>query len=340
MMNSTLPIIDYDNFGNILTDTTVEQTKRSFQNRLILNEWVNFCFDYYCVSGLGFESFGKSMDYQMTLDNKYWKYYWGEHSFKKANEDLVFGTCPFVYNTNKYLKGKYEKKYQVFFLPKSDDPRKTILRTRKKFYRKLIDEIDSLNLENPIFISFCLDTKFYSTVLPERILKRTYCFGHTGFEQNWMDKVTKTLLYAKEIYVDMFSSTPVYAGFLGVKCNFYKSQLRFASPNFKNTYDSEYTVDLGKRDSQFRETLEYLEDIFSKDCDDKKYFINKFLSLERFKEPEQLFYDLKRLHEIGIQDKIDCKYNPYNFDCKELQEKCKDFGASPTETAMNYYDLL
>ena len=83
-----------------------------------------------------------------------------------------------------------------------------------------------------------------------------------------------------------------------------------------------------------------MKDIFSKDCDDKKYFINKFLSLERFKEPEQLFYDLKRLHEIGIQDKIDCKYNPYNFDCKELQEKCKDFGASPTETAMNYYDLL
>lgn len=338
-MSSILPIIDYDRNGNILIDTESNISEVPFQNKIILNKWVNFSFDFHCVPGVGCESFGKSVEYQTTYQ-KYSKYYWGEYILNKTNENLVFGTCPFVYNFNKYLNQEYEKKYQVFFLPKSDAPQKTILRTRKKFYRKLIEEIDSLNLENPIFICYCKDAKFYKSVLPERIIKRMYWFGSTGFEKNWADKVTKTLLYAEEIYIDMFSTTAVYASFLGVKTNFYKSRLRFASPNFKNNPDSEYTVDLDKRDSQFIEVVEYLQDIFSRDCDDKKYFTNKFLSLERFKEPEKLFYDLKKLHEIKTHDKVNSTYVHYDVNITKLRDKCKEFNVSPSEIANRYYSIL
>jgi hypothetical protein len=339
-----IPVIDYDNNGNIFCDTKSNSLFEhgSFQNKIILNKWANCNFDFDCCAGVCYESFCNKTHYQFTQNNKYYKYFWGEDAFKKINNiDYIFGCSPFVYHSFDFPSKYFTKKYEVFFLPKSDDPCKTTLRTRKKYYSKHLNTIFVLKLKNPIFISFFVDDKFYSEILPENILSKTYCFGRTGFESTWMDKVVKTLLHAKQIYLDMFSTTAVYASFLGTKINFYSSDLRFSSPSISTPFDSIFTVDKKRRGKEYIEVFDYLENIFTLDNDDdKKYLTKKLLSLNRIKKPENLFYDLKVLHERKTKNKVECKYLPYNHKYDKLYDICKMFDTNPSGKTLEYYELI
>lgn len=353
--------IDFDSEGNIfnrINDEKISKDYVPFSNRILLNQWCDSNFDFYCSNGVFVENFFNSNPWQVFTSPPRSKYFWGNDSLKKIERTgYIFGASPFVYSKKIYDKSiKNIEKYQTVFLPKSDNKGKTQLIRKRSLCHKFREKLLTLNLNNPIYIAFPPDYEYYNTFFTNEMKSKLYCLGLDGYSSDWNDKLLELIFYSSELYFNIISTPAIFSSFLNKRVKFYNSDLQYLPEElYKNSF-SNYTVDKRLKNSEWHEFMEYITDVFENKTDDLNFWIYNFLSLDKIKSPKDLYEDLlvlhtnfhKETHLLTLNKKNDNMNNiiSYNENLKNnqnflnLKEKVNYFYPKHSETAIYYYEKI
>ena len=359
-----LPIIDFDSNGNIFaTRETKLDLHSSFSQRTILNDWCGSNFLFLTNNSVGIENFFNPVPWCEIMGYPNAKYFWGNECNKKVEKRGRYGGCsPFAYAEYLYdsHKIKATPRYQTVFLPKRDNPFKTWLSEDPQKIGDLIDDLKGLGHDNPVYIAFPEDYEYYWTHYPREIVDKIYCLGFNGFDVDWKKKQKNILELSEVVYTNGLTSSMVYAAFCKKPVKIYKSDIHYqpdlpddlgdleSQRKFHEATSKTYTVAWDRKPQIWRDFMTYAEDVFVNDLEDKNYWIYNFLSLDRIKQPEQLYDDLLMLHENYVRmtgDKHkDYEVLPFNkphdlFEkTKENCEYFKPITVSPK--AKDFYEKL
>ena len=347
-----MKFIDFDLDGSIIEYNINDQKNIkkdsygvAYSNRVHLNDWCNADLNFNCSNGVGVESFFEETSWFSKFKNKENnKYFWGYDTIRKIkNSNSIFGACPFVYFKKIYQDLKFEEKYQVIFLPKSDCKFKMQLDKKRSSRIKFREIIENMNFSNPIYIAFPLDYEYYERFLPTKITHRMYCLGVDGFEIDWNDKLLKLILNAKELYFNVLSTPCVFSGYLGKPIKFYNSNIQCLPKEYDipENIHSVYGYSKKEKNKDWIVFMQYIKDVFENKTDDFDFWIYNFLSLDLIKKPEDLYKDLLILHKRDENNSKQISIPDFDHNCyQNLKDKVDSLNPKRSKTIDYFYDKL
>tara|TARA_S200002703_G_scaffold150464_1_gene148846 strand:+ start:5800 stop:6726 length:927 start_codon:yes stop_codon:yes gene_type:complete len=289
----------------------------SYGNKRSLDDWTQstYDFDYLSIPGLAKECF-LDEDYTIWHDQHDVSYFWGNHLLNKGANIKSFGVAPFVYG--EYLETtELEQKYSTIFLPRSDFSTKLKSDSKKIVYENL----QSIDLENPLFVSYPVDYKFWEEIIPRENL---YCIGRDIFSVEWTKRLVRLYKKSKKVYFPHFCSGVLYCSYVKNSINFYDEGKIYDKVN-------EYTYSPEHKSDEWNYSMNHLKDIFSDDImnEEKKYITYNMLSLDRIQTPLELYKCLYLLVHKKEASKIDDKVldllDVNHLNTKLLKNKCDSF---------------
>ena len=311
------PIIDFDSNNKIIISSDIRQDRfAAFSNREILNKWCGGNFRFQSSNSIGTENFYNDVPWCEVQGISPGKYYWGEDTTKKVSKKgYTCGGSPVAYSEFLYEDLTAERKYKTVFYPKSDYPYKTRFKEDSEERDKIIEILKKFDSENTIYIAFPFDWMLeYQFFMPKEILDKTYVLGYNGFDLNWIERLKKVLVRSECIYAPyIFSSTVAYAIYFDTPVKFYDHDFYEVGINkigedetnieFHKLTSKKYTVVPSERDERWNGFMKHLRECFDSDGPDKYWWTYKFLSLERIKRPEEVYEDLRILHDRFVSIK-------------------------------------
>ena len=367
-----LPLVSFNSKGEICASDRsppLDNLYSAFGNRIALNDWCNSNLIFQTNNSVGIENFYNEVPWCELMGFADAKYFWGNECIKKVIKrgDRKYGTCPLVYGNYLYQDKmpKFSSRYQTVFMPKRDNTFKTWLSEDSEKISDFVSELEKLNLNNPIYISFYEDYPYYMNNYPKSIMDHMYCVGYIGFDVDWIVTLLQLLKMSDVVYCNGLTSSAVYASFLKKPIKFYKQNIIFkpeVPEDFRKyvsdeKFESEkiisqrYTVAWEAKSKEWINFMKYIQDVFENDLEDKDYWITNFLSLDKIKPPEELYDILLTLHKrycILSKDPktyANVEVTPFIkshdlFD--QAKEDCNSFikKSLPSKLAKKYYDEL
>lgn len=352
------PIIDFDEVGNIFISKNILQDQFSaFGNREVLNKWCGGNFYFHSDNGVGTENFYNKVPWGEIQGFSSAKYYWGNEVIKKiSNKNYITGCAPIVYSEFLYPDTNVERKYKTIFLPKSDFPYKTNITKCETKRQEFVDLLKTLDDKNTIFISFPHDFEMnYIHFLPKEILDKTYTLGYNGFDTQWINRLKKVLLRSECVYAPyIMSTTTIYAEYFEISTKFYEHNL-FEKGNLSEDESKKlwvkvatnlYTVVPSEKPEKWNNFMNYLKSCFENNTPDKYWWLSCFLSLDKIKEPKNLYDDLRILHDRYLsQTKVykNIEIHPFTdshdfyFATKDRCDRIIELSKGVSDTAINFY---
>lgn len=364
-MFEKLELINFDREGNIIPKGDIKfDTRSAFGNRTILNMWSSSNSVYMSRNSVGIEDWFNPVPWCEIQGHPSTKYFWGNDCLKKVEPRGRIGGCSPMGYSKFLLEKKYSPKYQTVYFPKTDMPAKTGLTPDKKKIEEFIDELKSLNLDNPLYIYFNADVSYWKEHLPQEILDKSYSMGHSGFDTDWVQTQKNIFDLSEVVYTNNVTSTCVYASFhkIPVKClktrllikpDFETSMKWYDLTGYKRTFEEAsaktFTVSPEDRPPIWGNFMDYLVDVFENDREDKNYWIYNLLSLDRIEQPRELFDRLNILHKNYLIECPEDLYEPYwkltEFkQTHDLYDQTKEyfetFNSPGSTVALDYYEKL
>lgn len=367
-----LPLVSFNSKGEICASDRsppLDNLYSAFGNRVALNDWCNSNLIFQTNNSVGIENFYNEVPWCELMGFADAKYFWGNECVKKVIKrgDRQYGTCPLVYGNHIYQDKmpKFSPRYQTVYMPKRDNTFKTWLSDDQEKISDFINELEKLNLENPIYIAFCEDYPYYLDYYPKSITDNMYCIGYNGFDADWIVTSLQLLSMSEVVYCNGLTSSAVYASYMRKPVKFYKQDIMYkpeVPEDFRNLvgdkkFESEkiisqrYTVCWDARPKEWVDFMKYIQDVFENDLEDKNFWLSNFLSLDQLKPPEELYETLLTLHErycILSKDPktyANVEITPFvkSHDLfEQAKEDCDFFtkNSSPSELAKRYYDAI
>tara|TARA_R100000005_G_C4985053_1_gene193626 strand:+ start:413 stop:1360 length:948 start_codon:yes stop_codon:yes gene_type:complete len=312
----------------------------SYGNKRSLDDWtqVTYNFDYLSIPGLAKECFLDD-DYSMWHDHHHISYFWGNHIPKKGSNIRSFGVAPFVYgeqlseSKDISLSVNEESEFSTVFLSRSDFSTNLREETKTNVYENLM----SMNLDNPLFITYPVDYEFWKTIIPKDQL---YCISRDIFNVNWTQKLIKLYKRSKEVYFPHVCSGVLYCSYMGKNIKFYDEGLIYEKV-------TDHTYSPFHKSKEWNHVMNYLKDVFSDNVlsEEKKFFTYNLLSLNVVQTPIELYKSLYFLcyneHVKHIDEEVERKLNLNLEETKFVLQKCDQFKTSdPPKKSIDIYTVL
>lgn len=300
-----------------------------YGNRRSLNDWTQSTddFEYLSIPGLAKECFLEE-DYTIWHEDHYRSYFWGNHILKKGVNIKAFGAAPFVYGEHLYQTIE-EQKYSSIFLPRSDFSTNLKEECREILYDNLL----SIDVDNPLFIAYPVDYKFWEEVIPR---KNLFCIARDIFNPEWTRRLVSLYNQSKKVYFPHICSGVMYSAYMHKDISFYEEGLMYDKIN-------DHTYSPVHKSKEWNDVMDYLKDIFSDHVltEEKKFFTSNILSLDRIQTPCELYESLYFLcYNEKVKEfpnSLDINYNK----TESLRDKSNDFSFNEVSSkALKVYSDL
>lgn len=305
----------------------------SYGNKRSLDDWtqITYNYKYLSIPGLAKECFLDD-DYTIWNDLHGISYFWGNHLLKKGANVRCFGVAPFVYGEHLELT-KERQEHSTVFLPRSDFSTNLKEEAKKVVYDNLL----SLNLDNPLFIAYPVDYKFWEEIIPRENL---YCISRDIFNLDWTNKLVKLFKRSKIIYFPHVCSGVLYASYMNKSIKFYDEGVVYEKV-------TDHTYSPFHKSKEWNHVMNYLKDVFSDNVlsEEKKFFTYNLLSLNVVQTPIELYKSLYFLcyneHVKHIDEEAERKLDLNLEETKFVLQNCDQFKTSnPPKKAIDIYTVL
>lgn len=348
-----MKFIDYNEEGDIVPihwsndyDAKGDRYEVAYGNRQLLNDWCSSDFNFQVSNGVGTDNFfcKESWFVKAKIKNNN-KYFWGWDTINKIdpqkNINSIFGACPFVYTKDLFTDRKFDERYTVVFLPKSDLNYKMQLLREYTSCMELIKTLKELNSNKTIYIAYTYDFEYYQNLLPSELKQKTYCFGSDAFDSEWSNRVLKTIRYAKKLYFNLLSTSCVYSVFLNKDVDFYRANVQGLPEDWNTEINPHRQYCFSNKPAKFFEFMDYIQNVFTNKTKETDFWLHWFLSLDLIKKPEDLYHDLLCLHDRDLDNKQLKSINMFdNSHYSKLIEKVNSLKVTPSDTTDLWTSLV